>query len=58
MKIKIELSVDDEDRIVLNALKSYRTSLKNNYKWDHEADKEHNKKAVKALNFIIKDFGG
>jgi hypothetical protein len=58
MKIKINLSVEDEDRIVLNALNSYRSHLIINYDQALKQDKAHDKKAIKALDFLIKDFGG
>ena len=58
MKVKIELSVEDEDRIVLQALKSYRSTLIINYDQALKQDRAHDKKAIKALDFLIKDFGG
>jgi hypothetical protein len=62
MNEKIELDFETADRIAVLVLKNYRNCLQTdldnfkNGKYLHPEDVAENKKAVKALNLIIRHF--
>jgi hypothetical protein len=61
---KIELDSEAADRITMLNLKDYRSILRQELKdykkgsWLHSEDVVGNQTRIKALDLIIKDFGG
>jgi phosphatidylserine/phosphatidylglycerophosphate/cardiolipin synthase-like enzyme len=67
IRMKIDLSYETVDRIVVGACKEYKDTLENEIKlfeqdpdehWVHPDDVIHGKKMIVHLEAVIADFGG